>query len=314
MDISCNIIKDLLPLYAEDMVSDDSKKLVDDHLCGCEDCTKELAVIKNAPKVPVDVEIKSLKRIGDTIRRRRILTVMAVFLFIATLLLGSTLMLDATVYLSASEAVEDIYVEDNGVRIYWCNGITGTSALIDTDDPTNYAVTAYTNMHNKLFPSEIIPYDELDEDIKTFMTEEQYKLFDNSSFYELENADNTNFIYRDATDGSMTLILNADQPFPETPMMNVDSYTAYYVYGLVGICILVSLMGIYFRGKWIGELFWRLAIVAASLALSTMIVTAGQLSGLEGHFQEALVDGSVVALPMCLFGLCIHQLIKLNKG
>ena len=32
MDISCDVIRDLLPLYAEDMVSEDSKWLVDGHL------------------------------------------------------------------------------------------------------------------------------------------------------------------------------------------------------------------------------------------------------------------------------------------
>ena len=31
MDISCDIIRDLLPLYAENLVSEDSRKLVDDH-------------------------------------------------------------------------------------------------------------------------------------------------------------------------------------------------------------------------------------------------------------------------------------------
>ena len=46
MNITCNIIKDLLPLYAEDMVSEDSKALVDDHLCSCDSCTKELAELK----------------------------------------------------------------------------------------------------------------------------------------------------------------------------------------------------------------------------------------------------------------------------
>ena len=45
MKISCDIIRDLLPLYAEDMVSEDSKHLVDDHLCGCDACVKELAAL-----------------------------------------------------------------------------------------------------------------------------------------------------------------------------------------------------------------------------------------------------------------------------
>ena len=32
MKISCNVIRDILPLYAEDLASEDTKRLVDDHL------------------------------------------------------------------------------------------------------------------------------------------------------------------------------------------------------------------------------------------------------------------------------------------
>ena len=36
MNVNCNIIRDLLPLYAEGMASEESKALVDDHLRGCD--------------------------------------------------------------------------------------------------------------------------------------------------------------------------------------------------------------------------------------------------------------------------------------
>ena len=35
MKISCNIIEDLLPLYVDDMVSEDSRQLVEEHLKAC---------------------------------------------------------------------------------------------------------------------------------------------------------------------------------------------------------------------------------------------------------------------------------------
>ena len=38
MDISCDVIRDLLPLYAEDLASEDSRKLVEEHLRACDDC------------------------------------------------------------------------------------------------------------------------------------------------------------------------------------------------------------------------------------------------------------------------------------
>ena len=42
MRVSCDIIRDLLPLYAEDMVSDDTKAMVEEHLADCPDCAQQL--------------------------------------------------------------------------------------------------------------------------------------------------------------------------------------------------------------------------------------------------------------------------------
>lgn len=45
-NISCNIINDLLPLYAENMLSEDSKKLVEEHMEQCESCRNSLENLK----------------------------------------------------------------------------------------------------------------------------------------------------------------------------------------------------------------------------------------------------------------------------
>lgn len=47
MNISCEIIKDLLPLYHDGVCSDDSKKLIEEHLAHCEICSKELKAMEN---------------------------------------------------------------------------------------------------------------------------------------------------------------------------------------------------------------------------------------------------------------------------
>ena len=38
--INCNVIQDILPLYIDDVVSDDTKELVEEHLQNCEICHK----------------------------------------------------------------------------------------------------------------------------------------------------------------------------------------------------------------------------------------------------------------------------------
>ena len=42
MKISCEIIKDLLPLYHDEVCSEDSKTLVMKHLAECDDCNSDL--------------------------------------------------------------------------------------------------------------------------------------------------------------------------------------------------------------------------------------------------------------------------------
>ena len=46
MKITCNIIEDLLPLYIDDMVSEDSRQLVEEHLKECASCRKMLDEMK----------------------------------------------------------------------------------------------------------------------------------------------------------------------------------------------------------------------------------------------------------------------------
>ncbi len=57
MDISCDIIRDLLPLYHDNVCSEKSRKLVEEHLETCEKCKLELNKI--------GADIKGLNNIED---------------------------------------------------------------------------------------------------------------------------------------------------------------------------------------------------------------------------------------------------------
>ena len=45
-----NVIKDLLPLYIDDVLSDSSRQIVDEHLDECEDCREYLNDLKESNK------------------------------------------------------------------------------------------------------------------------------------------------------------------------------------------------------------------------------------------------------------------------
>ena len=56
MKNECNIIKDILPLYVEDMVSEDTKILVENHLDECIDCKNEVEEMKLPNNISIDIK------------------------------------------------------------------------------------------------------------------------------------------------------------------------------------------------------------------------------------------------------------------
>ena len=57
MKITCNIIEDLLPLYIDDMVSEDSRQLVEEHLKECTTCQKMMEEMKKEIKIIIGVVV-----------------------------------------------------------------------------------------------------------------------------------------------------------------------------------------------------------------------------------------------------------------
>ncbi|PIC62588.1 hypothetical protein CSV79_16255 [Sporosarcina sp. P13] len=53
-DIKCTVIQDLLPLYVDEVVSDDTKSLVNEHLLTCENCKNEYEQMKGTLYVPIE--------------------------------------------------------------------------------------------------------------------------------------------------------------------------------------------------------------------------------------------------------------------
>ena len=46
MKTECSVVRDLLPLYIEDMVSTETAQYINEHLKNCDECQAELANLK----------------------------------------------------------------------------------------------------------------------------------------------------------------------------------------------------------------------------------------------------------------------------
>jgi hypothetical protein len=118
--INCNIVKDILPLYADNIVSEDTKKLVEEHLLSCNDCKKELSLLKSDLETPTVVitekdDIAFLKKIGLDIKKKRVFTAMLAATISAIFVILSFAYLTAPEYIPYTQSPEIITAnEKNG--------------------------------------------------------------------------------------------------------------------------------------------------------------------------------------------------------
>ena len=78
MKIPCSVVRDLLPLYAEELIEEETRALVDEHLEECSECSQKLEEIKAATAVPAENTAvdtaKPLLALKKTINKRRRIT------------------------------------------------------------------------------------------------------------------------------------------------------------------------------------------------------------------------------------------------
>lgn len=317
MEINCNIIRDLLPLYAEELTSQDSRKLVEEHLCGCEECTRQLGVLKKTAAIPVEVETKSLKWVENTIRRRRVLAVLTTFMFLATLILSGSLLLDARIYLSAEQAIESVEaLEDGSIRIRTSDIVSGTGSLGDgnphSSEPSgNYGIIMSARLGSLLFPPERGDYNDLPQEMQELIEPENW----GAKIYQFPGGAATqNFWYCDPWSGrGAELLWDAGNPYNGEPLGQVNYHLLYYFFILIGMTVVLLTIAHGRKNGCLAETMMRLGIFSGCNALSLLIVTAGQFMEIWGEFTAGMVNGLVNSVPMTIAILMARQLWKLNR-
>ena len=132
--INCNVIQDILPLYIEDVVSDDTKELVEEHLQNCEICQRVYhetrADLENDVKISTQTkesrnETSDLKSFKKFFKRRKIKTILfsiaATIIFFAAVI---TFMNKRVTYISYKDAGITI-VDDNEDEVLYETKIKG---------------------------------------------------------------------------------------------------------------------------------------------------------------------------------------------
>ncbi|WP_017471445.1 zf-HC2 domain-containing protein [Amphibacillus jilinensis] len=88
-EIKCTIIQDLLPLYIDEVVSQDTREMVEKHLQHCEKCQKAYETMKGKLYIPAENKAPIIKKINKKWRKKKVFISMASIVTTAIILLGA---------------------------------------------------------------------------------------------------------------------------------------------------------------------------------------------------------------------------------
>ena len=139
MNRDCSIVRDLLPLYAEDMVAPETADFIAAHVAGCGECEKEYETVRSgAAPSPEETEAEKapLKSIKKAIIRKRIQAVILTVVLVAALFATAFAFLTTREYLSYEEAIADVHADKGNIsaEVTFTDCVTGYDYTF-TDEP-----------------------------------------------------------------------------------------------------------------------------------------------------------------------------------
>lgn len=112
--INCSIIQDILPLYVDEVVSDETREMVDEHLRHCEACQQEMKMMKQELVLPIEKEVTMLQNLKKKLRNKRlIVSGVSILLTVLILFGGNYLIFHHHSFIPYSDSLVQIEVQDD---------------------------------------------------------------------------------------------------------------------------------------------------------------------------------------------------------
>ncbi|SHJ73410.1 Putative zinc-finger [Hathewaya proteolytica DSM 3090] len=148
MSNKCNLIKDILPLYVEDMVSAETREFVSDHLEHCEECHEEFEHMRKTTEFIPDTDIAPLKRIKKELFIKLLQTIFFTVTLVCSIVVVVFGVLTTPKFFPYSNSLLDIIDNHKGkIIIGFDDKVTGYSCIKEFNSETEtevYRINAWT--------------------------------------------------------------------------------------------------------------------------------------------------------------------------
>jgi len=285
MDNQCNIVKDLLPLFHEDLTSDESNQMIKAHLDICNECSNYVHSIDDEDGIE-DVEEKIIDKIRHSIeidKRNSVIISVLISVIIVVLISFS---LTAPEYLSYDEqSMHVAKVESSDyIVLLLDNQVSGYE--IDKIGNDIYSVTTWTTLLDRMLNKEMISSIVLNPE-KQSVKSLFYSAYDSSESIE---------IYGQQKEFKGVEVL---------PRLVIGMYTT------LAICVSFILFII----KWL-TLRWRKLNVLISRLLSFTVIyvfVSFFVKGFTFPTYSAIRDISQILIITIIIELIYLKILKMRK-
>ena len=150
---TCDMIRDLLPLYADDVCSEESRKIVNAHLATCPACSEMLLKMNQKVAIAAEKDITAIRRIQKCLFfMKRIQLIACILLPIAALFSGYIFAVtDCSMDYEKYNLAENVWVEeDSDSQLWFCmkgNVASLSSYVYPTISDTDGGHMGYADQH-----------------------------------------------------------------------------------------------------------------------------------------------------------------------
>jgi queuine/archaeosine tRNA-ribosyltransferase len=134
---NCDIVMDLLPLYADDVCSEESRKEVEEHIKGCTSCKSTLEKLRKNVSISPQKDAEVLKRIKKRLRIEKLVVGLISATVLVFVLLGTLFYLinsDCSMDMERYDIPNNVYVSEVDGMLMLC--VKGGAASFDSVYPT----------------------------------------------------------------------------------------------------------------------------------------------------------------------------------
>lgn len=306
MELSCKVIQDILPLYAEDLTCAETRVLVEGHIKSCVICNNLLKEQRTQPEGDCQKKMAGLKRVSDGIKKTRLWTVATAVLLMVTIFASALVFLTFPVWATAEETIKKVEsLEDGRIKLYFTEQYGGIISCVVHDDR---GVLCQKVRWEGLFSTK------LPEGMNK-ASYGHYMIFGNVTVDgEISKyAKDDNIWYINYTSGTAeTLLWDSGDVSDGVRMLEMSRILLWVFIGAVASFVLTALVGVLLRNRQSGLVFQNWAAFFGSFCASCLIVTSGRFVVYEEFWMKMSIIGILTVLMSATI-LCSLHLHRLKK-